>query len=261
MSPEQVTGQDIDWRSDIYALGAVAYEMLAGQPPFTGRSVQTVLGKVISDEPRPLAEHRKSVPPHVGAAIARSLEKLPADRWQTAADFAEALAGKGFRPDRSAVASKRALIPWTLAALLALFTFTGVITIAPLFALTLGLGAANAVNQPARLALIPNLVASASLPSAVAINSLIFNGARFLGPAAAGLVIEHGGFALAFAVNSASYLAFIAALARIEAAPDEEAPRRMLRRTPWRDTFAGYSYALQHPGIGGIIALRRRRNR
>lgn len=141
------------------------------------------------------------------------------------------------------------------AALLALFTYTGVITIAPLFALTLGLGAVNAVNQPARLALIPSLVASASLPSAVAINALVFNSARFLGPAAAGLIIERGGFALAFAVNSVSYLAFIAALARVETMPDQEAPRSMLRRTLWRDILAGYSYALQHPGIGRIIAL------
>jgi eukaryotic-like serine/threonine-protein kinase len=58
MSPEQVTGQEVDRRSDIYSLGSVAYEMLAGQPPFTGSSVQTVLGKLISEEPRP--RHRAS---------------------------------------------------------------------------------------------------------------------------------------------------------------------------------------------------------
>src|SRR5262245_56400257 len=73
MSPEQVTGQNVDHRSDIYALGSVAYEMLAGQPPFTGGSVQTILSKVIAEEPRPIIELRKSVPPHVGAAIAKAL--------------------------------------------------------------------------------------------------------------------------------------------------------------------------------------------
>jgi eukaryotic-like serine/threonine-protein kinase len=120
MSPEQVTGQNVDQRSDIYALGAVAYEMLAGQPPFTGSSVQSVLGKVISEEPRPLTEHRKSVPPHLGAAIAKALEKLPADRWQTATEFAEALAGQGARAGTRTIPSSRTVIPWTLAALLAL---------------------------------------------------------------------------------------------------------------------------------------------
>jgi Tol biopolymer transport system component/tRNA A-37 threonylcarbamoyl transferase component Bud32 len=119
MSPEQVTGQEVDRRSDIYALGAVAYEMLAGQPPFTGSTIQAVLGKVIADEPRPLTNFRKSVPPHVGAAIAKCLEKLPADRWQTATDFADALAGKGFRSDGTASTWSRTVVPWTLAALLA----------------------------------------------------------------------------------------------------------------------------------------------
>src|SRR4029453_4286556 len=95
MSPEQVTGQHVDQRTDVYALGAVAYEMLAGQPPFTGSSVQSVLGKVVSEEPRPVVEHRKPVPPHTRAELRRAPEKLPADRWQTAAEFAEALAGHG----------------------------------------------------------------------------------------------------------------------------------------------------------------------
>jgi Tol biopolymer transport system component/tRNA A-37 threonylcarbamoyl transferase component Bud32 len=120
MSPEQVTGQEVDRRSDIYALGAVAYEMLAGQPPFTGNSVQTVLGKVISEDPRPLVEHRKSVPPRVAAAIAKALEKLPADRWQTVAEFAEALTNKDAYVAATGFQSKRTVIPWVLAAVLAL---------------------------------------------------------------------------------------------------------------------------------------------
>jgi serine/threonine-protein kinase len=120
MSPEQVTGEHVDSRSDIYALGAVAYEMLAGQPPFTGSSAQTILSKVIAEEPRPVGEHRKSVPPHVAAAIAKSLEKLPADRWQTATEFADALARQGVRAGTRPFAAQRALIPWTIAAVLAL---------------------------------------------------------------------------------------------------------------------------------------------
>jgi serine/threonine-protein kinase len=92
MSPEQAAGQrDVDPRSDLYALGAVLYEMLAGQPPFTGSSAQAVLKRVISEDPRPLIQHRKAVPPHVDAAVSKALEKLPADRWQNAAQFIEAL--------------------------------------------------------------------------------------------------------------------------------------------------------------------------
>jgi len=120
MSPEQVTGQEVDRRSDIYALGAVAYEMLAGQPPFTGSTVQTVLTKVISEEPRPVVEHRKSVPSHVSGAILKALEKLPADRWQTASEFADALAGHGAHEVARTGRSSRAVIPWALAAVLAL---------------------------------------------------------------------------------------------------------------------------------------------
>ena len=120
LSPEQEPGQEVDRRSDIYALGSVAYEMLAGQPPFTGSTVQTVLSKVISEEPRPVVAHRKSVPAHVSAAILKALEKLPADRFQTATEFAEALAGHGAPEVTRPSLSSRAAIPWALAAMLAL---------------------------------------------------------------------------------------------------------------------------------------------
>jgi serine/threonine-protein kinase len=120
MSPEQVTGEEVDRRTDIYALGAVAYEMLAGQPPFTGSSVQTVLSKVISEDPRPLGDHRKSVPPHVADAIAKALEKLPADRWQAATEFADALTNRGVHVADRLAPSKWTLIPWVLAAALAI---------------------------------------------------------------------------------------------------------------------------------------------
>ena len=96
MSPEQATGDRlVDARSDIYSLASVLYEMLAGEPPHTGPTVQSVIAKVVTDRPRPLRQLRESVPPHVEAAVLKGLAKVPADRFQTAAQFADALARPG----------------------------------------------------------------------------------------------------------------------------------------------------------------------
>ena len=93
MSPEQAMGEkQIDARSDVYALGAVLYEMLTGDPPFTGSTVQAVVAKVMSAEPEPVTMLRKSTPEPVAYAVHRALEKLPADRFPTAQAFADALA-------------------------------------------------------------------------------------------------------------------------------------------------------------------------
>ncbi|HUQ80079.1 MAG TPA: serine/threonine-protein kinase, partial [Gemmatimonadaceae bacterium] len=92
MSPEQAMGEKtIDARSDIYALGAVTYEMLAGEPPFTGGTIQVIVARLMAEDPRPLAVQRRSVPEHVEAAVMRALEKVPADRFASAAEFAAAL--------------------------------------------------------------------------------------------------------------------------------------------------------------------------
>jgi WD40 repeat protein len=94
MSPEQAMGErTIDARSDIYALGAVTYEMLVGEPPFTGPSVQAIVARLMAEDPRPLVTQRKSVPEYVEAAVLHALEKLPADRFATAAEFSAALDG------------------------------------------------------------------------------------------------------------------------------------------------------------------------
>ena len=92
MSPEQAGGQpDVDARADIYALGCVLYEMLAGEPPFTGRTAQMVMTRQLTDAPRPLRERDETVPGWVEQAILKALAKTPADRYQTAPEFARAL--------------------------------------------------------------------------------------------------------------------------------------------------------------------------
>ena len=92
MSPEQAMGErTIDARSDIYALGAVTYEMLAGDAPFLGSNVQAIVAKVLSEKPTPLHTLRDTVPEHIEAAVLTALAKLPADRFASAAEFASAL--------------------------------------------------------------------------------------------------------------------------------------------------------------------------
>ncbi len=92
MSPEQVAGGPVDGRADIYSLGCVLYEMLAGRPPFSGSSLFAVLTQRRAESPPPLSTLRSDIPPFVEEAVARALAQWPADRFQTAAGFAEALA-------------------------------------------------------------------------------------------------------------------------------------------------------------------------
>ncbi len=95
MSPEQAMGErEITATSDVYALGCVLYEMLVGEPPFTGPTAQAIIARVVTEEPRPLTLQRKTVPPQVEAAVQQALQKLPADRFVTAHEFAEALQGR-----------------------------------------------------------------------------------------------------------------------------------------------------------------------
>ncbi len=92
MSPEQAMGErDLDARSDVYALGCVTYEMLTGEPPFTGPTAQAIIAKVMSSSPEPVTTLRHTVPRHVASAVHTAIQKLPADRFATAAQFAEVL--------------------------------------------------------------------------------------------------------------------------------------------------------------------------
>jgi len=97
MSPEQAMGErEITAKTDVYALGVVLYEMLAGEPPFTGATAQAVVARVLTEVPRPLLPQRHTLPAHVEAAVLQALEKLPADRFAAAAEFAAALANPAY---------------------------------------------------------------------------------------------------------------------------------------------------------------------
>ncbi|MEO7648721.1 MAG: protein kinase, partial [Gemmatimonadaceae bacterium] len=92
MAPEQAMGErDVDHRADIYALSAVTYEMLTGEPPFSGPTAQAIVAKIMTNDPVPLRELRKTIPSHVEAAVLTGLQKLPADRFATASELRTAL--------------------------------------------------------------------------------------------------------------------------------------------------------------------------
>lgn len=124
MAPEQAAADPhADHRVDIYALGAVGYEMLTGRPPFTGANAQMVLAAHVTQAPEPVTQHRPAVPPALGAVVMRCLEKKPADRWQTAAELhqqLEAMATSGgheatramFATATSATAQQPAASAW-----------------------------------------------------------------------------------------------------------------------------------------------------
>ena len=94
MSPEQATGERVvDARSDLYALGAVTYEMLVGEPPFTGPNTQAIVAKLLATAPPSLMAMRNTIPSHVEAAVLTALAKLPADRQASVGEFAAQLSG------------------------------------------------------------------------------------------------------------------------------------------------------------------------
>ena len=109
MSPEQATGdRGIDGRTDIYSLAAMAYEMLTGEAPHVGATSQAIIARLMTEEPRPMTTLRRNVPPAINAAVMRALEKLPADRYATAKEFAAALSAPGAMTAAALVATEHA---------------------------------------------------------------------------------------------------------------------------------------------------------
>lgn len=129
--------------------------------------------------------------------------------------------------------------------------FAGVVTIDVLLVLTAVLGMCHAFHTASRLALVPNLVPREDLAPAIAINSIIFNVARFLGPAVAGIVIASSGVGPAFALNAFSFAIFLAVLLRLRVEiRDKMEPSG---KGIFSEMMEGYRYAASHPGIGPML--------
>ena len=156
------------------------------------------------------------------------------------------------RRDRVTIIRITQLIACGQAILLAILVSTGLITIYLLLALVMLLGINQGIAQPARLALIPTLVDRDALPSALAINSIVFNGARFIGPAIAGVLIAHVGIGTAFAANALSYVAFQISLANLRDIPKLPAPSA---QNALRASLDAYAYTSRHPGIAPMMLL------
>jgi eukaryotic-like serine/threonine-protein kinase len=158
MSPEQALGQDdVDGRSDVYALGCVLYEMLAGEPPFHASSPQAVLAKKLSESPPRLTHLRETVSPELEEAVRRALAKVPADRFDTAAEFAQAATRVGSQdaPASSAPRSARKRVGWSAALVVGVFVVALIGVAIWRLRVTDGSNPAQRLVRPTTVAVLP----------------------------------------------------------------------------------------------------------
>ncbi len=139
------------------------------------------------------------------------------------------------------------------AVLLWFLTAAEIITIHMLFALTLSLSFVYAFAQPARMSLVPSLVRSSDIASAIAVNSVSFNLARFIGPAVAGIVITTMGIAPAFLINALTFIVFLIAMSRLRLPPQVTITRATSGF--FADILQGIRYAVVHPSIGPLLLI------
>jgi tetratricopeptide (TPR) repeat protein/tRNA A-37 threonylcarbamoyl transferase component Bud32 len=157
MSPEQAAGGgELDGRSDLYSLGCVLYEMLAGEPPFTGRTPQALIGKRLVDDAPPVWRLRPAVPHSLDRTLSKALARAPADRFATIGDFAAAL--------QAETHDERRQLP--LLSVLALYTVAAIAVLGVVRLLSNGLGLPDWVTPGALVLLVlglPIIVATAVL--------------------------------------------------------------------------------------------------
>jgi MFS family permease len=136
---------------------------------------------------------------------------------------------------------------------LAVITLTGHVSVEAMLAITLSTGIVQTFNMPARMTIAPTLVPRNDLPAAISLNSFLFTSAMFIGPAAAGFLIDHGGVGLAFVANACSYLPFYVVLYLIRL--PGRVPRVGAKTSLWADAVDGVRYAVRHPGIGPVLLV------
>jgi predicted MFS family arabinose efflux permease len=157
------------------------------------------------------------------------------------------------RIDRVRIAKTIPMLCATQALILTILTLAGLITVEIMFVLVLINGAGQSFFQQLRQALVQNLVQRDDMPAAIAVNSIAWNTARFVGPAVAGLILVWGNAGLAFAVNAVSYMCYVTALRVIDISsepPGERSPHGLIG-----ELTEGYRYAFRHPAIGPCFVI------